>query len=162
MITHRKATPEDLERVWNYNIEKNPGDVRWLRWKKEYIGYNERGEASTFVVLCDREPIGEGTLLFSPKCRAIRGRTVLADGATVANINALRIRGAFEGQGYISALVRLMERYARENGCERLTIGVEAKETRNLAIYFHLGYVDFVMSEIEDGELVLYYEKILT
>lgn len=43
----------------------------------------------------------------------------------------------------------------------RKNLGVEAKETRNLSIYFHWGYNVFVMSEIEDGELVLYYKKTL-
>lgn len=40
-----------------------------------------------------------------------------------------------------------------------LTIGSEAKESRNLAIYLHFGYTKFVTSFIEDDELVLFYEK---
>lgn len=92
-------------------------------------------------------PIGEGTLLFSPQCNAIRGRTQLADGRRTANINALRIRKKHEGKGYISALVRMMEQHASENGYTHLTIGVEARETRNLAIYLHWGYDELVTAE---------------
>lgn len=159
MIEHRKATPDDLERIWNMNIADNAGDDRWIRWKGEYIAYNQSGMAATFVVVCDGEPVGEGTLLFSGDCKAVSGRRLLADNGTIANVNALRIRKEYEGKGCISTLVRMMERYAAEKGYTRLTIGVEAKETRNLAIYLHWGYNEYVMSELDDGELVLYYAK---
>ena len=159
MFEYRKATPDDLERIWNMNIADNEGDARWVAWKHEYISYNQSGAAATFVVVCDGRPVGEGTLLFSPACGAIRGRTVLADGRHIANVNALRIRKEYEGQGHVSALMRMMQAYAAGLGYTRLTIGVEAKETRNLAIYLHWGYDEWVMSEGEDNELVLYYAK---
>ena len=159
MNEYRKATLEDLNCLWEYNIAINPNDLRWIKWKDTYINYNKTGEAVTFTVIVDNIPVGEGTLLFSSECSAINGRTNLADNSTIANINALRIRKKHEGKGYISTLVKLMEDYAAQNGYKCLTIGVDAKETRNLAIYLHWGYNEFVTSEVEDGELVLYYAK---
>lgn len=159
MFEYRVATIADLETIWNFNIAKNPGDERWVRWKEEYIHQHSTGMATTFVVLCDGEPIGEGTLLLSPECGAEKGRLDLVDGKTVANVNALRIRKAYEGQGHISKLMKVMETYAAESGFERLTIGVDASETRNLAIYLHWGYDRFVLSYEEDDELVLFYAK---
>lgn len=141
------------------NIADNAGDGRWVLWKNEYITYNKESKASTFVVICDGVPIGEGTLLFSPECGAIAHRTALADNKNIANINALRIRKKHEGKGYISTLVRTIESYAAQNGYKCLTIGVEARETRNLAIYLHWGYCRFVTAETEESELVLYYAK---
>lgn len=159
MFEYRKATLNDLETIWNMNIADNDGDVRWVKWKDEYISYNQSGKAATFVVVCDGRPVAEGTLLFSADCGAIRGRSALADNIHTANVNALRIRKEYEGQGHISAMMRMMEAYAAELAYTRLTIGVEAKETRNLAIYLHWGYDKLVMSETEDDELVLYYAK---
>lgn len=156
---YRKATAADLEALWDRSIAENPGDERYPRWKEQFIRDNESGAASTFAVIIDGEPVGEGTLLFSPVCRAIRGRTKLADGKTTANINALRIRKEHEGRGHISALVKQMERYAVEQGYSRLTIGVEASEARNRAIYTHWNYVNLVLEETEDEEYVLYYAK---
>ena len=158
---YRIATNEDLEALWDRNIRENPGDDRWLRWKREYIGYNRSGQAVTFAVICDGEPVGEGTLLLSPQCGAVSGRTELADGRTVANLNALRIRKEYEGRGHISAMVRGMEAYARKLGYSYITVGVEASESRNLGIYLHWGYDTLVMHETDDGELVLYYKKAL-
>jgi len=52
-----------------------------------------------------------------------------------------------------------MEAAAKQMGYQAITIGVEACESRNLAIYLHLGYTQLVHYEMEDGQLVLYYQK---
>ena len=161
MVEYRKATAEDLEIIWDYQIETNPDEPAWIRWKKQFIDDNRSGAAATFVAVVDGVPVGEGTLLFSPDCKAIRGRLELADSKTVTNINALRIREAYEGKGYISALVKFMESYAQEHGYTQITIGAEAVHARNLGIYLHWGYDKFVMSEGEGEELTLYYSKTL-
>lgn len=161
MIVYKKANLEDLEQIWNKNIAENPDDDRYIRWKEQFISDNLRAEAATFVIVADGEPAGEGTLLLSPDCKAVRNRPCLCDGKKIANINALRIQKQWKGQGHISALVKHMEQYALQLGLEQLTIGVEAAETRNLGIYLHWGYNRFVMSEIEDDTLILYYAKTL-
>lgn len=158
-FTYRLATPQDLELIWNKNIAENPEDARWVHWKEEYIRYNKTGMAQTFVVVCGEEPVGECTLILSPECNAVRGRLELADGKMVANINALRIAGEYEGQGHTSKLMAYVEEAAKVQNIRALTIGVEAKETRNLGIYLHWGYDKFIMSETEEEELVLYYRK---
>ncbi|MCL1951656.1 MAG: GNAT family N-acetyltransferase [Oscillospiraceae bacterium] len=155
--TYRPATGNDLELIWAKNIADNPGDARWVRWRTEIITNNQSGASKTFVVLYGDAPVGEGTLVFSPAC--LNGRPALADGESRANISALRMDKRHEGKGHISKLVKLMERHARDAGYQVLTIGVEPKETRNLAIYLHWGYDTFVLSAMEDNELVLYYSK---
>ena len=158
---YRKATSNELERIWEKNIADNPGDRRWIVWKNEAIENNKANKSTTFVVLCDNEPIGEGSLLFSPNCKAIEGRLELSNNISIANINALRIQKSHEGQGHISKLMNEIENYSVQCGYSYLTIGVEASETRNLAIYLHWGYTEFVKSEIEENVLVLYYRKTL-
>lgn len=159
MFEYKIATKEDLEQIWDMNIEDNPNDERWVKWKDQYISYNLENKAITFIVLYNGKPVGEGTLLLSSECSAINGRKELADGEFIANINALRIRKEYEGQGHISKLIKLMEDYASNLGIKELTIGVEAKETRNLAIYLHWGFDSFVCNNTDDGELILYYRK---
>lgn len=156
---YRYPSYQELEAIWDANVGATPEDPRWLRWREEYLGFFHSGKAKTYCVFCDGIPVGEGTLLLDPSCSAIGGCTDLADGSSVANVNALRIQKAFEGQGHISALVRLMERDAAEAGYRFLTIGVDACESRNRAIYLHWGYRELIRQEIEDGELVLYYRK---
>ncbi len=161
MFKYRKATISDLERIWNKDIEQNKNDERYIRWKSQYISYNVNGECATFVVLKDEEPIGQITILFSPKCSAIKNRLQLCNGTDTANMNAFRIDKKYENQGHISKLVKMAEEYAKNNGFKFLTIGCEAKESRNLAIYLHFGYTEFVTSMVEDNDLILFYKKTL-
>lgn len=157
----KKASKSDLEAIWNKNISTHKNDSRWEKWKNEYVYYNENGMAVTFVV-CDEIPIGEITILFSHECKPVKNKPQLCDGHKIANLNAFRIDKKYEGKGYISALLKMAEEYARELGFSELSIGVEATETRNLAIYLHWGFSKFVLSEIDHDEndaLILYYKK---
>jgi len=143
---YQEASMLDLCRRWDINIANNIGDERWVTWKAESIQKNQSGEIKTFVVLHEDEPIGEGTLVFSPQS---------------VEINGLRIEKQFEGKGHISKMVKVMEQYAKDKGYQTAIIGVEPEETRNISIYFHWGYDTFVKSEyseIEDG-LILIYSK---
>ena len=78
-------------------------------------------------------------------------------------MNAFRIEKCYEGQGHISKLVKMAEEYSKQKGIKYLTIGSEAKESRNLGIYLHFGYTKFIMHEIyeedEEESLVVYYQK---
>lgn len=69
MIEYRKATINDLEKIWDKDIAMNENQECWVRWKGQYIDYNKTGKATTFVVLDDNEPIGQITVLFSSECR---------------------------------------------------------------------------------------------
>lgn len=157
--TSHIASPAELARIWEKDIAANNGEECWLRWREQFRHYNETGMAVTFVVTADGDPVGQGTIMLSTECRAVVGRPALCDGKTVANINALRIEKAHEGKHQISAMVRKMEAYAREIGLHALTIGVEAKEARNLGIYLHWGYTKLVFHEEDEDGLVLYYRK---
>ncbi|MGM9637230.1 MAG: GNAT family N-acetyltransferase [Eubacteriales bacterium] len=159
MMEYRQATPHELNALWDRNIAVHPGESCWIRWKKEYLDYNRSEKAKTFAVICNGDPVGEGTLILSPECKAVAGRSVLCDGKETANINALRIRKEYENQGHISKMIRVMESYAVQNGITKLTIGVEADQTRNLAIYLHWGFTEFLMSEGDGHALVLYFGK---
>ena len=159
MLTYRIATIKDLDKIWNKDISDNNGDERYIRWKEQYIEYNKSGKGTTFVVVNNDEPIGQITVLFSPECSAVRGKPMLCNGTSIANINAFRIEKKYEGQGHISKLVKMAEIYAKEKGVSYLTIGCEAKESRNLAIYLHFGYTEFITNIVEDNELILYYGK---
>lgn len=159
MIKYRKATSIDLEKIWNKDIAHHPDDQRWPTWKEQYIKYNENQEATTFVVVDKTDPVGQLTILFAPTCKAVDGRLELANGTTIANMNAFRIDSKYRGKGHISKLFKIAESYAKTKGIKTLTIGVEAKETKNIAIYLHFGFTKFVSACVEDDELILYYSK---
>ena len=158
-MIYRKATEEDLIAIWNKDILANAGDERYVRWKEQYIKNNLSGKCATFVCVDGTNPVGQVTVLMSTECSAVKDRPLLCDGKSIANMNAFRIEKDYEGQGHISRLVKLAESYAKEKGFKTLTIGSEAKESRNLAIYLHMGYTNFVSHLLEDDELIVFYSK---
>ncbi len=159
-MEYRLANLDDLEKIWNKDIERHQESAeRWISWKNQYITNNSLGKCATFVAVNNNDPIGQITILFSTDCSAVKNKPLLCNGKTIANMNAFRIDKEYEGQGHISKLVKIAENYAKNKGIEYLTIGSEAKESRNLGIYLHFGYSEFVMSEVEDGNLILYYRK---
>ena len=117
MFQYRTVTEKELRRLWNRSILEHPFDRRYRAWKRVFLQLNRDGMGATFAVLHNGTPVGEGTQLFSPQADAVRGREWLADGVHTANINALRIRKPYEGQGHISALIKEMERYAASTRC---------------------------------------------
>ena len=159
MFNYRIATQDDLEKIWAKDIAQNPCEECWVRWREQYLEYNRLGKAVTFVVLVKEEPVGQITILFSPECSAVKDRPMLCNGINIANMNAFRIEKKYEGQGHISRLVKMAENFAKDKGVSCLTIGCEAKESRNLAIYLHFGYTEFITSIVENDELVLFYGK---
>lgn len=164
-MIYRLATLDDLNNVWDKDIARNPSDERWKRWKKEYIDYNNKGEAKTFVAVEDNEVVAQITVILKTNVKAVRGKEKLCDGKSIANMNAFRCDKEYEGKGHISKFVKLGEEYARNIGYKYITIGSEAREVRNLSIYFHFGYTEFLLSELDEEEddapLVLYYGKSL-
>ncbi len=159
MFEYLPATEEMLDILWEKNIARHPGDDRWVNWRIDYKEYNKSGWAKTFAVVKDAEPVGEGTLIFNPNCKATAGNLLLTNGKDRVYLNALRIEKQYRGNGHISAMVKLMENYAREKGYKYITIGVDDSNEKNKAIYTHWGYIDLVFTEVEDNELVLYLGK---
>ena len=149
-LQYRIATREDFDILWDRNIRENPEEPMWPIWRDRFRQRIKEGQAITFCVVIDGDPVGEGTLELST-CKDPR----LCDGKSNAYVAALRIRKEFEGQGHISRLVRAMENHAKDLGFSRLTIGVEEEEARNRAIYRHWGFDRLLFRENE----ILYYGK---
>ena len=151
MFYYKKATIEDLEKIWDKDIQENLNDNRYIRWKDEFIEANKFGNIATFVVFDDDDPIGQASIVFN--------KNNIKVGKERAYVSTLRIDKKYERQGHISKLVKMAEKFAKDKGIKALTIGAEAKESRNLAIYLHFGYTKFITSIVDDGELILFYEK---
>ncbi len=41
MFYYKKATIEDLEKIWDKDIQENLNDNRYIRWKDEFIEANK-------------------------------------------------------------------------------------------------------------------------
>jgi len=153
---YRILTDAEFDLLWDRNITANPDEPMWPIWRQRFRERIDEGQAISFGVILEGDPVGEGTLELNT------GKNPrLCNGTDTAYLAALRIYPEHERQGHISKLVKIMEAHAKNLGFSRLTIGVEAAETRNLGIYLHWGYDKFIMSEGDGIELTLYYAKTL-
>lgn len=159
MFNYRLASIEDLEKIWDKDIQENLNDKRYLKWKDEFIEANKAENIITFVVLYNDEPVGQASIVLNKNNISAKCRDFLCDGKEKAYVSTLRIEKRFESQGHISNLMKMIEDFAKSKNIKSLTIGAEAKESRNLAIYLHFGYMKFVSSEVDNGRLILFYEK---
>ena len=89
MFIYRKATLEDLDKIWDKDIKDNPNDNRYIRWKEEFIDANRKGDIITFVVLNDDDPIGQCSLVVNKNNIKVDCRDLLCDGKNVAYVSTL-------------------------------------------------------------------------
>lgn len=76
----------------------------------------------------------------------------------MAYLTAFGTEKQYENKGYFSKLYKFMEQDLKNRGFEKLTLGVEPCEVRNMLIYFKWGYINYIKSAYElypDGGKIL-------
>ena len=134
----RPATIEEITDWWDKKIEKNPNDNSLVVWKKRYVEENINGNRKTFFAFGDNcEFIGQCTLLFESEDKVMTGNGK-------AEIIKLEIVESERGKGMATQIFNIVKKYAKEQGITTLTIGVEPCEIKNMQIYFHWGFANFL------------------
>ncbi len=159
----RPATIKEIEDWWDKRIAKSPDDNAWVVWKNEFINENKNGKRKTFFAFDNKKFIGQGTLLLDSEDKVLTGNGK-------AEIIKLEIIKEERGKGIATKIYTTIKDYAKTAGIKTLTIGVEPCEIKNMQIYFHWGFTDFLQcktetyppkSENEAGKMVtvLYYSQ---
>lgn len=165
------ATRDELLKRWEYLIEIHPSNHKWVEFKENTLKhYDEKSTISYFGFL-NNEIICEITAYI--KESAFIGdisepTELLSD--NMAYLAAFRTNKEFEGKGYFSKLYKFVENDLREKGYTELSLGVSPDEIRNMEIYFHLGYRDYIKTLIEyeqsqenplkkEEDVILFYKK---
>ena len=104
-----------------------PHKQDFRRWFDEMMEWGENGRCFWLVCWRDGSLIGNGQLLIYPH------------GAELANI---AVAPAWQGQGIGTAMIAALEAIARENGLHEVEIGVDVENSRALALYERLGFVE--------------------
>lgn len=155
------ASIEEMHKKWNYEIQKNSDDPDWPIWKACALERTIKGQSISYYGVLDGKIITEGTALLDPE--VVQNAERLVDEKN-AYLCAFRTIEEYQGQGWFSKLFHFMLEDLKAKGYERVTLGVEPCEVKNMMIYFHYGFTEFVKMGIErypGGEQidVLYYAK---
>ncbi len=167
----RKATREDIVNRWQYLLDIYSGDNSWVVYRDNTLKNFDEGNIIVYYGLLDNRIICE-------MCAYIKEEAFIGDieepsgllNQNMAYLAAFRTNKEFEGCGYFSKLYKFAEDNLKALGYTELSLGVGPEAVRNIEIYFHLGYRDYIKTTIEheppkneddipEDEFVNFYKK---
>lgn len=144
------ATRGEIIKRMNYLIETHPNNNVWIEAKENALkGFDEQSKIMYIGVLND-EIICEATTYI--KESAFIGDVKEPEGLlskTMAYFSGFRTNKEYEGKGYFGKLYNFMEDDLKKRGYTEFCLGVKPRNVRNMEIYFHLGFREFIKSIIE-------------
>lgn len=164
------ANRDELLKRWDYLIEIHPGNNKWVEFKENALKHYDEKSTISYLGFLNDEIICEATAYI--KDSAFIGDISKPSGLlsdSMAYLAAFRTNKEFEGKGYFSKLYSFIENDLKEKGYTELSLGVGPEEVRNIEIYFHLGYRNYIKTVIEhepskddpskQEEVILFYKK---
>lgn len=138
------ASPEEMDRKWDYEIENNSDDRdNWITWKAEAISNCLSGASLPYYGILDGNIICEATAAIRPDQLPECGD--LMDEHT-AYLGAFRTVEQYRGKGCFPRLFSFMLEDLKQRGFTKYLLGVEPEETINKSIYAHWGFTELVRS----------------
>lgn len=154
------ADRDELIRRWKYLVEIHPVNNIWEKFKDNALNNFDNDNTISYVGILNGEIICELTAYIKEEafiddiddCEDLlsEDRCYLA---------AFRTNKEHEGNGYFSLLFDYVVEDLKSRGYKELSLGVSPEEVRNMEIYFHLGFRDYIKSTTQDNELILFYKK---
>lgn len=144
------ATLEEIIKRCDYLIDIHPGNRLWANVKVNTINGFNNGSKIVYVGILNGEIISEATAYV--KEEAFIGDIQNTDellSEDRAYLCGFRTNKEYENQGYFSKLYKFMEQDLKSRGYKELSLGVEAKEVRNVNIYKKFGFINLIKSVVE-------------
>lgn len=161
-FTCRVASSEEMSRKWDDEISRHPeSKENWIIWKNEAIENAEKRYSIPYYGYLKDSIICEATAMILPD--KVQNSAGLVDEHT-AYLCAFRTVFEYQGLGYFSKLFHYIIDDLRNKGYTKVTLGVEPDDEKNLKIYKHFGFDEFIKQGKEsfpDGTVidVIYYGK---
>ena len=165
------ATRDELLKRWEYLVDIHPGNNKWKEYKENALKHFDEGSTISYLGFLNDEIICEATAYI--KDSAFIGDIsdpsgLLSD--NMAYLAAFRTNKEYEGKGYFSQLYKYVENDLKERGYTELSLGVGPEDVRDIEIYFHLGFKDYIKTVIEyepskddpnikEEDVIIFYKK---
>ena len=154
------ADRDELIKRWKYLVEIHPVNNIWEKFKDNALNNFDNDNTISYVGILNDEIICELTAY-------IKEEAFIDDiddyddllSEERCYLAAFRTNKEYEGQGYFSLLFDYVVEDLKSRGYKELSLGVSPEEVRNMEIYFHLGFRDYIKSTTQDNELILIYKK---
>ena len=164
------ATRDELLKRWEYLIKIHPGNDDWVRYKENAVRNYDNGSTISYLGFLDDQIICEATAYIKESAFVgdISNHSGLLND-NMAYLAAFRTNKEYEGKGYFSKLYNFMEKDLKNRGYTELSLGVGPESVRNIEIYFHLGFREYIKTVIEyeqskdddskQEDVILFYKK---
>ena len=165
------ADRAELARRWEYLVSIHPGDRRWAVFRESALKHFDEQSTVSYLGLLDGEIICEATAY-------IRESAFIGDisepsgllGSRMSYLAAFRTNREYEGKGYFRKLYDFAERDLKDRGYTELSVGVGPEAVRNMEIYFHLGFREYIKTvvqyepsaadpSVQEEDVILFYKK---
>jgi len=143
------ATRDEIIERWDKLIEDHPWDVSWKGYKDRTLEYFDNKTMIQYFGIEDGKIICECCAHIDKNCTYIKGVDDLITD-DMAYLNAFRCDKEYEGKGYFSQLYHFMIDDLKQRGFKKVSLGVEPCEIRNIQIYFHLGFTNYIKTAIDE------------
>ncbi len=160
----KAANRKELLKRWDYLVEIHSGNNKWIEFKENALKHFDENSTISYLGFLNNEIICEITAYI--KNSAFIGDISEPSGLlsdSMAYLAAFRTNKEYEGKGYFSKLYRFVESDLKERGYTELSLGVGPEAVRNIEIYFHLGFREYIKTLIEQEQdqedVILFYKK---
>ncbi len=144
------ANRKELLKRWDYLLEIHSGNNKWGKFKENALKHFDENSTISYLGILNNEIICEATAYV--KNSAFIGDISEPSGLlsdSMAYLAAFRTNKEYEGKGYFSKLYRFVENDLKERGYTALSLGVGPEDVRNIEIYFHLGFREYIKTIID-------------
>lgn len=154
------ADRDELIKRWKYLVEIHPVNNIWEKFKDNALNNFDNDNTISYVGILNDEIICELTAY-------VKEEAFIDDiddyddllSEERCYLAAFRTNKEYQGNGYFSLLFDYVVEDLKSRGYKELSLGVSPEEVRNMEIYFHLGFRDYIKSTTQDNELILFYKK---
>jgi len=165
------ANRDELLKRWDYLIHIHPNNNKWLEFKENALKHYDENSTISYLGFLNDEIICEATAYIKNSAfisDISEPSGLLSD--SMAYLAAFRTNKEYEGKGYFSKLYNFVENDLKDRGYKELSLGVGPEAVRNIEIYFHLGFRDYIKTVIEyepsvkdpskqEEDVILFYKK---
>lgn len=165
------ATRDEILKRWDYLIGIHSNSNKWIEFRKNALKHYDENSTISYFGFLNNEIICEATAYI--KNSAFIGDISEPVGLlndNMAYLAAFRTNKEHEGKGYFSKLYNFVENDLKRRGYNELSLGVGPESVRNIEIYFHLGFRDYIKTIVEyktsqedslkkEEEVILFYKK---
>lgn len=164
------ATKDELIKRWEYLNVINPGN-KWIGFRENALKHYDEKSTISYLGLLNNKIICEATAVI--KESAFIGDIddpsgLLSD--SMCYLAAFRTNKEYEGKGYFRRLYDFVETDLKERGYKELSLGVGPEAVRNMEIYFHLGFREYIKTVIQyepsendpsfqEEDVIIFYKK---